>query len=287
MSLKADGFSLLWPKPEVKQVDSGMGTFTDTSISDIGIDELVKAISINERYRSTVKTLMLQLCQDADTLQYRLDILEDILNIPCLEQAFMELIPMINELASFTVFKDGEQSSVFNTVKRLGELDLFVKCISYVTPVMKEAAPNIRSGGLHRLYDILMDLTGDPVFQSLVEELPKMRSGMESIASVTIGVNLDHNLKPVEATLVSINDEKFKGSPYLKRLFGSKLSGKDYTGISSLYNANDGRFNNLQFFGQDIFPDDTQSKEFYFWTQFKEIASGVSMALQVVLLKDI
>jgi DNA mismatch repair protein MutS len=50
---------------------------------------------------------------------------------------------------------------------------------------------------------------GDERFQKLKAELPHLLEALRSAASVTIGVNLDAQLRPMSATLLSVNQHTF------------------------------------------------------------------------------
>ena len=60
----------------------------------------------------------------------------------------------------------------------------------------------------------------DPVYQQLTCALPDMLRTVRAKVSVTIGVNLDDQFRPVAATLLSVNDQRFTASTFLDRLLG-------------------------------------------------------------------
>ncbi len=78
----------------------------------------------------------------------------------------------------------------------------------------------IHSEGLRSLQEEIGRARRDPVYQNLVRELPVMLSRLQSSASITIGVNLDGRLRPVQATLLSVNEKPFTEQSLLNRLFG-------------------------------------------------------------------
>ena len=73
----------------------------------------------------------------------------------------------------------------------------------------------------------------DPVYQQLTRELPALLRTIRAKVSVTIGVNLDDQFRPVAATLVSVNAEKFAASTFLDRLLGKP--GEGFTGLGPLH----------------------------------------------------
>jgi DNA mismatch repair protein MutS len=58
---------------------------------------------------------------------------------------------------------------------------------------------------------------------------------LSGFPSVSIGVNLDSQLRPVEATLLAIHDKPFKGGKLLDRLMGKKNASKPDQGLGPLH----------------------------------------------------
>ena len=59
-------------------------------------------------------------------------------------------------------------------------------------------------------------------------------SKLRACASITIGVNLDASLRPIQATLLSVNENPFTGQSLLNKLFGIQ---KDQEGIAPLHSV--------------------------------------------------
>ena len=83
------------------------------------------------------------------------------------------------------------------------------------------ALSGLESQGMQALLAFVRRRREDPVYQRLVKELPALRGGLKRRASVSIGINLDDQLRPAEATLLAVHDEKFAERPLLSRIFGS------------------------------------------------------------------
>src|SRR5439155_1149670 len=82
----------------------------------------------------------------------------------------------------------------------------------------------------------------DPEYGRLAAELPALRAQIDRAGSVTIGVNLDAQLRPESATIVSIDQGRFAGKgTLLDRLFGERAAADVVRGISALYRADEGR----------------------------------------------
>lgn len=78
-------------------------------------------------------------------------------------------------------------------------------------------------------------MSEEPTFRNLVKALPEMLAEQRVCASLTIGVNLDQYLQPVEATLLSVNTRKFSGQSLLNRLFGKPAGPME--GIAPLHSV--------------------------------------------------
>jgi hypothetical protein len=92
----------------------------------------------------------------------------------------------------------------------------------------------LHSQGLRILQDEIRKIQDSPTYQGLVKELPELLSKLRACASITVGVNLDASLHPVQATLLEVNDKPFTDQSLLGRLFGIK-NGRE--GIAPLHSV--------------------------------------------------
>ena len=106
-----------------------------------------------------------------------------------------------------------------------------MECLHAITA---DARVQLRSAGLRRLADEVAAVRAGAVYQNLARELPDLAAQVRGVGSVTLGVNLDDHLRPVEATLLAVNAERFRGaaSSLLGRLFGRALPSDEWEGIA-------------------------------------------------------
>lgn len=223
--------SLLWQQgvPITKPRD-----WQSTAFADLGLENLISALNIDGKHQREIKTILMALCDDPDTIAYRQEILDDLLASPQLLQQFGDVLPMVSDLTYYAWMSDVEGLPFQKTVARLGELELYVQTVQTLSAFLNDAGTQLRSRGLLALRDRLQERLQDPMFARLHQELPDITRAIRKLTSVTIGVNLDHNLKPIEATLVSINTEPFRGSSLFKKLFGDR---GEFQGISQLHSV--------------------------------------------------
>lgn len=227
--------SLLWPD---KCENSCFDKENTNVINDLDIERIASEMSIDNYHKLSIDTLLSNFTSDPSTIQYRLDIIEDLVNNPGLEDGIKGLIPMIDELTSIIARNQFEDMNLLQTVKRISELGVFVQCIDELKNLLVNFKSSITSKGLKELLNLIDEITNEESFISLCAELPKLRLGVSNISSVTIGINLDSMLYPKEAVLVSLNDQPYKEQSFFDRISG-KFTGEDkLTGITPLYKIN-------------------------------------------------
>ena len=235
VNIDKEKFSLIWPTEN--GISRNLNFFGDSnrSINDLSIDNLTKAFSYNRVFRIDDAYLLSVLTDNNEVIRYRLDIIDDLLNESQLVQCFEDILPMIDELSNLKPSFNNMATPIQQTVWRIGELDLYIECVKKFKLVFDSIFIRLKSEGLKKFSSYIDLFTSEESFNSIANELPNLRSGLKSLASITIGVNLDPNLRPYEATILSINDEPFKGRSLVGKLFGKVVEGSEHnTGISSL-----------------------------------------------------
>ncbi len=230
-----ESISLLWAD---KCEDNYFNKENTNIINDLDIERIASEMSIDNYHKLSIDALLSNFTSDPLTIQYRLDIIEDLVNNPGLADGIKGLIPMIDELTSIIARNQFEEMNLLQTVKRISELGIFVQCIDELKNLLLNFKSNITSEGLKGLLDLIDDITNEESFLSLCTELPKLRLGVSNISSVTIGINLDSMLYPKEAVLVSLNDQPYREQSFFDRISGKFTSEDKLTGITPLYKIN-------------------------------------------------
>lgn len=225
--------SLLWPS-DTRPMQGQKRHWPGNSIRDTGLAELLQHLQQASGASSAVLSeALLDLCTDPSVIFYRQEVLEDVLQNPNLARGLQEVIPHITTLTDYVASRERRLTPLHEVSWRLGELELYLQCVESLLGVLQNQP--LASAGLKGLKAVLQALQEDPQFQSLKQELPEMQSRFGGLASISIGVNLDAQLKPEEATLLAVHGERFRGVPILKRLFGSKPRPGQLEGIGPLH----------------------------------------------------
>ena len=230
-------FSLLYPSD--KQQPAAFQHWGKNTLADLGLDLLASAISHERKYESAVKALLLELCSDTTVIVYRQEVLADFLNNPALAAQFGALLPVLARLQGQTAIRmSARQDPIRQTLSRLTELNTHLDCVRQLRQILQSGQEQFQSRGLRDLNDLIEQVEADETFQSLSQNLPELINRLNGVPSITLGINLDNELRPVEAVLLSINDQPFKTDSFLDRLMGRAKNRKDQRGIGPLHSVN-------------------------------------------------
>jgi DNA mismatch repair ATPase MutS len=225
-------FSLLWP--EGTQLASTHHVLDARVIRDLDLDLTLSALAGTRLSQTQIRDILAHLCTDPAVIEYRQDILDDLWRNPLLNDRLETLWPDLNALYTYRSSADRARSALQDVTWRLGELEQLVTCVTGLHDLFIELGGELHASGWKTLRDGIAHLVQDPVYQHLVQELPDMLQTIRAKTSVTIGVNLDHRLRPVAATLLSVNDRPFTASSFLHRLLG-RQGEADQRGIGPLH----------------------------------------------------
>ncbi len=209
--------SLLWPPGH--QRDTRSQGLSDQQSLDLGLDVLVRELDWGNLHARHVRTVLLGLVADPVVIAYRQAIVAELRTDPQLRAAITALLPSLAELAQPRSAIWAQESPLLLVPPRLSDLELYVGCVQDLHAAL--AAAERHASGLRALQAYLHTTRAAEQFQTLVAELPGLRAQLDQVASVTVGVNLDRDLRPLSATLVALNREPFTGPRSItQRLFG-------------------------------------------------------------------
>jgi len=227
-------FSLLYP-PEMWSDPLDLFLELDSSATqDLGVSDIVAAFTADRDHQNEIRKLFSRLPCDPDVISYRQDVLDDLLANPGLAERFTSLLPVIDSLFKYSYRSRQEMNSLHEVTWRVGELLNIIDCFEGLGQIFPSVEGKIKSQGLRMLQEEICRAQKDEMYQSLAREVPVLLSKLRACASITIGVNLDASLRPIQATLLSVNDDPFTDQSLLNKLFGLR---KDQEGIAPLHSV--------------------------------------------------
>jgi DNA mismatch repair protein MutS len=215
--------------------------------ADLGLTSIIRALDIDGRHSRTVSAVLGELNSDPVVISYRQDVLYELLRLPGIVQQFSLALPNLTELAMVGRTKQwGETQPLPQVVGRLAELEIYVNCVEGLWSALGSYQGTTSNGstGLLGLRAGLQRVRNESVYQGLAAELPRLRASLREASSITLGINLDAQLRPESATIVSVNQERFSGKgTLLQRLLGDRAAAEAQRSSRNLYPANDNRPN--------------------------------------------
>ena len=231
--------SLLWPPAEDAPPRALTPRLSEQAAADLDLETTVNALSAGHGHAREIRAILLHLSDDPAVIRYRQDVIDDLLAHPELARGLDGLLPRLAELSHYRFFARPGQTPLHEVVWRVGQLEAYVECVQGLGAIFAAVDGALRAEAWRCLREQVARIEGDPLFQTLAAELPDLVASVRNIASVTIGVNLDDQLRPVEATLLSVNRKKFRGmaSSLLGTLFGKNAPGAEWEGIAPLHSV--------------------------------------------------
>jgi DNA mismatch repair protein MutS len=229
-NLNIPSISLMWPG-KVPNASSSSASWE----SDLGLDDLIQTLALDRTYQSFVRKTLAALITDTEVIAWRQAVSADFINNPQLVAQAQQILPRLTHMRQGTSLLGTRQRNLLlDTADHLAELDSYVNIVQQLHDAL--TASTVESQALIQLRDHLAVLLANEDFQALQRDLPELRAPLENIRSLTIGINLDVELRPYSATLMAINDHQVgEQNSILNRLLGIRTDENDEAGIAQLH----------------------------------------------------
>ncbi|MDP4088862.1 MAG: hypothetical protein Q8930_06265 [Bacillota bacterium] len=209
--------NLLWPDEACRDARKRKDGLSEDSCRDIGLDSVVNEYSVTGVYREYVKSLFTEMCEDVEVIHYRQDIIDDMICCPEVESGVRSILAIACEVEAYSRSESVTTPDVLKLVKSFRETDLYGSCISRAREIILRISDKIKSKGLCLLRDEILKLSDK--FTGVYPDVEtKKENEYVKPASITLGINLDSDLRPMEATFISVNDSRYTRAPFLNRL---------------------------------------------------------------------
>ncbi len=228
-------FSLLYPEGK----EPSYNNLGDEVINDLSLNYICEHLTESDYERNIIKRTLLRLERDPDVIRYRCDIFEDILRFPKLREGIRDLLEQLDYLKDLEhSAKDKTAEPLWQLVNRLQELYAYINCITGINQSLTDN--DIQSEGLKKLKEYVVSVFNESGFEHLREDITELVGDIGKVHSISLGVNLDKYMRPIEVGIVSLNDEPFTRPGLLRKFldFSSKQSeihhGTSFTGMTKI-----------------------------------------------------
>lgn len=220
-------FSLLYPSAE-----SEAEHYAGKNVPEISMYEL-EQLGMLEFLDTKSRDLSEFFTTSPEVMKYRRDMFSDMLNHAELGKMLNSVIPILSDISELRRL-EADSGETEDYLMSITEIELYISSIDLLKRTLVPIRSELKSAAFTMLADRIYELAMSDYYKELNVKLNELTNRVREIKSVTIGVNLDAQLRAAEAGVLSINSEKFRSGDVLDKILhiGSKNDG--YTCIANL-----------------------------------------------------
>lgn len=221
-------FSLIFPSVQQQQVaynDDNRPDITHRTCDELG---LLYMLDLKSRDISDFFT------SDADVMKYRQEAFSDMLQNPELKDVLMSVVPVLNDITELRRLDSEASETTESYLLSITEIELYISCVDRLNEGLKKIRDGLKSRAFITLSDRIKELAESDYYKNLNIKLNELTQRVREIRSITVGVNLDAQLRPSNAGVLSINSEPFKSGELLEKILRLNFKEDQYTCIASL-----------------------------------------------------
>ena len=220
-------FSLIYPNAETRRNhDNGIGV-PDIDLFTLQELGLLEIFSLKNRDLSEFFTT------DPAVITYRMATFDDMLRCEALTDMLNKLVPVLNDIMELRRL-EADNGDTNDYLSSITEIELYVSSIQVLRQGLSAVKEELKSPAFTSLNALITELAESEYYKDLNSKLEEMTQRVREIKSVTIGVNLDAQLRPSSAGVLSINPEAFKSGDVLDKILRLNFKNDNYTCIANL-----------------------------------------------------
>ena len=232
--------SLLYPSEQSREYHSDRQNLP--RIDENVCDEL----GLNEIFKLKNSSLTDFFTVDTEVIRYRQSVIADMLAIPEIKETLAKAHPILDDINQLRMLDSDSQSSGDSYLYSITEIELYVSCIETLKEGFLPIREKIKSEAIATLADFIIELCESDYYKELNKKLDSLASRVREVKSITVGVNLDRELRPVSAGVISVNSEQFKSGKILDKILRFSFKNDAFTCIAPLSPFGKGQSENKQ-----------------------------------------
>ncbi len=186
-----------------------------------------------------------------EVIRYRQDVFYDMLECPEVAETLSKVTPVLLDIEELRRLESSLTSAGSTNAQSylfsLTEIELYTSCLSIMKKGLAGCKDKLKSEALSALADKIVELTESEYYQNLNKKLNELTQRVRDIKSITVGVNLDSQLRPVYAGVLSINSRPFKSGEVLDKILRLSFKSDEETCIAQLSPFLKGQSENQQY----------------------------------------
>lgn len=167
-------------------------------------------------------------------LAYRRKTLRDLVECPELGEVLQKVFPILRDISELRRLEEGETSSTRAYLTSITEVELYISCIETLSGGLAPLRQKLKSPAMTALADRMAELAGSDYYRELNEKLKELTQRVRDIRSITVGVNLDRELRVSDVGVLSINAEPFKSGDVIEKILRMNFKSDAFTCLAPL-----------------------------------------------------
>ena len=172
--------------------------------------------------------------ESPEVIAYRQATFADVLAFPEISAVLSEVGPILDDITELRRLDRDSNSSGDSYLYSITEIELYVSCIDTLYKGLSAVKGKALSPAICSLISLAEELSQSDYYKELNKSLEALASRVHEVKSVTIGVNLDRELRPTSAGVISINAEPFKSGKVLDKILRLSFKNDAFTAIAEL-----------------------------------------------------
>ncbi len=220
-------FSLIYPNEELRKKHDSGECVPDIDLFTLQELGLLEVFNLKNRDLSEFFTM------DAEVIRYRIATFDDMLRCEALTEMLNKLVPVLNDIMELRRL-EADSGDTNDYLSSITEIELYVSSVKVLHDCLTEVKDQLKSPAFIALAELVTTLAESTYYRELNEKLNELTRRVREIKSVTVGVNLDAQLRPSSAGVLSINAESFKSGDALDKILRLNFKNDNYTCIANL-----------------------------------------------------
>ncbi|MGM9643372.1 MAG: hypothetical protein ACI3XI_09205 [Eubacteriales bacterium] len=204
--------------------ETGRPDISDFTLDEMGFTQIfdLKNGSLSDFFTS-----------DVNVINYRRETFADMLDNPELIHTLNELLPILSDIMELRRL-EADSGDPNDYLSSITEIELYISCVDTLDDGLNTVKDKLHGEAFKTLCARISELAESDYYAQLNEKLCELTKRVREIKSVTMGVNLDAQLRPSSAGVLSINPEPFRSGEVLEKILRLNFKDDEYTCIANL-----------------------------------------------------
>lgn len=201
-------YSLLWSTSE-----RAIFHLDDAILNDLNVNGIISLLTENTN-KDTLHLLNNVPCSLED-IRYRQEILKEFIENPQVFELVLKSVEKCHQLKDRPKYAYQSESTLYNLLNRIDQVSEVMQLVEGLYNTLNSL--QLKSTGLNHLKAFLHEIICHEIYESFHKDVMEIKKMPKGINSIKLGVNLDENLKPVSAMLLSLHEKPFTYTRFLKK----------------------------------------------------------------------